>query len=370
MQWANTLFGQGLLDPEIEKRLTAQQKQRMGRGALMDAGLAMLAGSGWQSQPTTLGQGLAQGMQAGRASYAGQAQMMQEQQRQAQERAAAEARARAEAEYMASLPPEMRNMAQVLGVGAFAKSRADQENKLAVEREKAKSKDNRTSLQKEAEAIYPGDRKAQNAWIMQQRAKPTGTTVNINPGSSGELAQRFVTPEQRAQLGQMGIKLPAGVEYVWDKNGRPVALEGTMPNAAQQKADVANKGKSSSVQNAGMLFDQMEQLLDEGVNTGPISGSEVGGIPLGRMADYDRKTMFDAFTKQVSPSLRSVFRIPGEGALSDSEQKQYGLMLPQVTYPEEVNRQLIANLRVMLGNSVPQPDQDDDALINKYLSGN
>lgn len=371
MQWANTLFGQGLLDPEIEKRLTAQQKQRMGRGALMDAGLAMLAGSGWQSQPTTLGQGLAQGMQAGRYGYAQQAQMIAQQQQQQQERAAAEARARAEAEYMASLPPGMRKMAQVLGVGAFAKSRADQENKLAIERERAKSKDSRTTLQKnlEAQGLTPGTPAYQQA-MRTQLAKSTGTTVNVNSGAPSDMAQRFVTPEQRAHLGQMGIKLPAGVEYVWDKNGRPVALEGTMPNAAQQKADVANKGKSSSVQNAGMLFDQMEQLLDEGVNTGPISGSEVGGIPLGRMADYDRKTMFDAFTKQVSPSLRSVFRIPGEGALSDSEQKQYGLMLPQVTYPEEVNRQLIANLRVMLGNSVPQPDQDDDALINKYLSGN
>lgn len=185
MQWANTLFGQGLLDPEIEKRLTAQQKQRMGRGALMDAGLAMLAGSGWQSQPTTLGQGLAQGMQAGRYGYAQQAQMIAQQQQQQQERAAAEARARAEAEYMASLPPGMRKMAQVLGVGAFAKSRADQENKLAIERERAKSKDSRTTLQKnlEAQGLTPGTPAYQQA-MRTQLAKSTGTTVNVGAGPS------------------------------------------------------------------------------------------------------------------------------------------------------------------------------------------
>lgn len=117
MQWANNLFGYGLLDPELEKRLSEQQRLRMGRSALMDASAALLANSGWQSQPTTLGQGLGQALQAGRQSYGQQAQGALQQQ-------AAEAQKQQYEAWLSTLPPEQANMLRLLSPADAAKEAA------------------------------------------------------------------------------------------------------------------------------------------------------------------------------------------------------------------------------------------------------
>lgn len=356
MQWASKFFGTGVLPEDLERMLSQQQRSRMGSGALMDAGIAMLANSGYSSTPQSLGQILAQGLGAGRQSFAAQGQMQQEAMQRQQAEQAQRQQAQQYEAMLAQMPPEQAALYRMFSPQEGVKAIADQRGKIALEEAKAKAKGpTLTTLQREAAQLFPDDPGSQAAWIKEQRAKPVGTTVNVNSGQPlGDPTQRFLTPEQRAQLANAGINLPAGVQYTWDpKTGRPVAVEGTVPT----KEDKAGAGKVPAVNNANMLFDQMEELLDQGVATGPIAGSEIAGIPLGRAVDYDRKTLFDAFTKQVSPSLRAIFRIPGEGALSDSEQKQYNLMLPQVTYPESVNRALIANLRQLLANSVPQAEQ-------------
>lgn len=359
--WAS-LFGVGGQDDDL---WTEEERKRLQRARMQAMGSGLLEASGWSSTPVTFGQAWANASGRGQeAQQYAEAGLMQRRQMTA-EQAAQKQRQEAEAAFLQGLTPQQQQLAKVMGVGPFAKEQMGQHGKIAAEGAK------RTALQREAEQMYPGDTAKQAAWIQQVRAKPIGTTVNVGgQGVPQDPAQRFVTPEQRAVLQSQGIDLPEG-PYVWDKNGMPQRVEGPPRNAAQEKVDASNNAKAPDVQNANMLFDQMEQLLDQGVQTGPISGSQIAGVPLGRMVDYDRKTLFDAFVKQVSPSLRAVFRIPGEGALSDSEQKQYGLMLPSVEYPESVNRQLMANLRIMLQNKTAgQPEAaDDDELINKYLGG-
>lgn len=363
------LYGGGLLDPELEKRLTPEQRRQLQREAMIQGGAAMLAGSGWSETPITLGQALGAGAMAGRQAYAGGLSQMQQQQAEALKRQQAEQEREAANRYRQGLDPSTQALYDVLGPREYAKQDMQTRGKIAAEKAKTPSE---TTLARNLQAagLQPGTPEFQAA-MRQQLNKPTGTTVNVGGAGDPNRLGRLATPEEMDFMRQQGAVIPQGVVLQMTPQGwKPI--QGTGPTKAQQTVDAAAGGKSVAATNAGMLFDQMEQLLDEGLQTGPIAGSEIAGIPLGRAVDYDRKTLFDAFTKQVSPSLRTIFRIPGEGALSDSEQKQYGLMLPQITYPEEVNRQLMANLRQMLGNMAQQGQQpgaglDDDAEFNDVM---
>ena len=150
---AQRLFGGGVLDPELEKRLTDSQRQQMVNAGYLDAGLAMMAASGPSLQPVGFGQALAQGIGAGRQAYGQQAQALQAQQ-QAAERAA----------LIATLAPEQQRLVQLLGNDGL-KMYAEQQGRIELEREKAKSKDNRTALQKNLEAagLKPGSPEYQDA---------------------------------------------------------------------------------------------------------------------------------------------------------------------------------------------------------------
>jgi hypothetical protein len=73
----------------------------------------------------------------------------------------------------------------------------------------------------------------------------------------------------------------------------------------------------------------------------------VGGIvgKGGAVFDYKDAARFDNLREQLSTELRTVFRIPGEGTLSDREQAQYGIQLPNRNNPPEVNAAILKDLR-------------------------
>jgi hypothetical protein len=66
--------------------------------------------------------------------------------------------------------------------------------------------------------------------------------------------------------------------------------------------------------------------------------------PSGTIFDYGDKKLFNSRVQQLSTDLRTVYRIPGEGTLSDQEQAQYGLQLPSTDNPPEVNAQILNDL--------------------------
>jgi hypothetical protein len=71
-----------------------------------------------------------------------------------------------------------------------------------------------------------------------------------------------------------------------------------------------------------------------------------GGVKgtLSKVFDYEDATALDNLAQQISTELRTIFRIPGEGSLSDKEQAQYGLQLPSRNFSAEQNKQIMLDL--------------------------
>jgi hypothetical protein len=64
----------------------------------------------------------------------------------------------------------------------------------------------------------------------------------------------------------------------------------------------------------------------------------------GSIFDYKDATRFDNLREQLSTEMRTVFRIPGEGTLSDREQAQYGIQLPSRNNSPDVNRDILNDI--------------------------
>lgn len=337
MQWASKLFGMGLLDPELEKRLSEAQRQQMGGSSLMDAGIAMLANSGYSRMPTSTGQALAAGLGAGRASFAGQAQGLQQQM-------AAQAKMQQEEQQrqsiLAGLDPEIQRFAAGLSLPQLM----DVAKQSAGEKAKAMNRAPQTSNYAKAATdmgLTPGTPE-HAAMVRQLATQSKAPVVNVNTGAP-QFKVGPMTPDEAQAEG-----LPTDRRWQRLKDGRVEQIAGTQPT----KADEARNAKGPQAANAGMLMDQMQQSLDAGLTTGPWN--ELFGIPVGRWSSQD-KEQFEALKEQLSSQVRAIFRIPGEGTLSDREQAQYGLTLPSLDKRPETNMQLIQNLRQMISGYAGQP---------------
>lgn len=113
-----------------------------------------------------------------------------------------------------------------------------------------------------------------------------------------------------------------------------------------------NAGKAASFKNFNYLANNMTGEDDKG---GIISRTAQGGYfglggSLGSGTQAAKE--FDNNVEQMSTELRTVFKIPGEGALSDKEQAQYGIQLPKRGNDPELNRSIIRDLKVRMGNRV------------------
>jgi hypothetical protein len=113
-----------------------------------------------------------------------------------------------------------------------------------------------------------------------------------------------------------------------------------------------NAGKASSLKNFDYLATNM---LGEDGKSGTIGKTAQGGYfglggALGSGTQAAKE--FDNTVEQMSTELRTVFRIPGEGALSDKEQAQYGIQLPKRGNDADLNRKIITDLRVRMNNRV------------------
>lgn len=143
---------------------------------------------------------------------------------------------------------------------------------------------------------------------------------------------------------------PAGPDWKYDAGSdtwvKPPSAEfptgQTTPNA----------GKAASFKNFNYLANNMTGEDDKGgiiAKTAQGGYFGVGGL-LGGGTQAAKE--FDNNVEQMSTELRTVFRIPGEGALSDKEQAQYGIQLPKRGNDPELNRSIIRDLKVRMGNRV------------------
>lgn len=122
----------------------------------------------------------------------------------------------------------------------------------------------------------------------------------------------------------------------------PVIPPGTAARtAAAGTAEGQASGGQAAKAPAKASFDAALSNLRDSIKDTP-QGMVAG--PLGTVTSYGNKKLFQSRVQQLSTELRTVYRIPGEGTLSDQEQQQYGLQLPNTDFPPDVNDQILSDL--------------------------
>jgi hypothetical protein len=114
-----------------------------------------------------------------------------------------------------------------------------------------------------------------------------------------------------------------------------------------------NVGKVSALNNLSYLAKKFEGT-DE--TPGLLQTAQQGGWmgvsgAIGRVTNSQEAKAFENATEQMSTELRKIFRIPGEGALSDKEQAQYGIQLPKLGNDPKLNQEILNDLKVRAINS-------------------
>ena len=110
-------------------------------------------------------------------------------------------------------------------------------------------------------------------------------------------------------------------------------------------------GKERSVERVDAISSRIAKQLDQ-IDTGGPFG--IKGA-LSRITDSKDAKLFETYRQQLSGAIRSALRIPGEGTLSDYEQRQYGLQLPDLGQSKENNLQIIESLKeqVRIASDLP-----------------
>lgn len=124
--------------------------------------------------------------------------------------------------------------------------------------------------------------------------------------------------------------VPAGMKPMVDARGAAIGgAQGDQASKAPAKASME------------YVLSEMEKQLPETTQGG------IGGVvgKVGSVFDHKDAQRFDNLREQLSTELRTVFRIPGEGTLSDREQAQYGVQLPSRDNHPSVNQKILNDLR-------------------------
>jgi hypothetical protein len=122
---------------------------------------------------------------------------------------------------------------------------------------------------------------------------------------------------------------------------------------AQGTADVEGAGKRGAARGLEYVIQQFRGQMLRTPQGGPMGA--VGMI--GSVTQSQEARRFNNLREQLSTELRTVFRIPGEGTLSDREQAQYGVQLPDVKNSPDTNEAILqdvqARVAARLGQSAP-----------------
>ncbi len=131
--------------------------------------------------------------------------------------------------------------------------------------------------------------------------------------------------------------------YNWNGDIVPA---GTKPRAdamgkAIGEAEGAQTAKAPVKASMDYVISQFEPILEKTMQGGLFGASGKAGTVL----DKKDKERFENLREQMSTELRTVFRIPGEGTLTEKEQQQYGVQLPHTDNEVETNRQILKDIR-------------------------
>lgn len=196
--------------------------------------------------------------------------------------------------------------------------------------------------------------------MMQQRMqRPTSLEQNLTAAGlergTPEFQQAMMTAINRpqVQIGGPQIKPPTG--YMLNPEGTgvvpipgmpPIQKELTAEQKILNKIEEEKQQKASTVESVNYIA---REFFGSKQNPGAIDRVSSGGFmnyksKLAPYIDKKDKDYFESLQRQLSSQLRAIFRIPGEGSLSDKEQADYQLMLPSIQYDPETNKKVLSNL--------------------------
>jgi hypothetical protein len=158
------------------------------------------------------------------------------------------------------------------------------------------------------------------------------------------------------------------------RRGQDISAETARRNA-QLAADTMRQRGNGAKEPVLNSLDYVADKMREALKNTPTGGAMGIKGRAGSIFDYQDASEVDNLRQQLSTELRTIFRIPGEGALSDKEQEQYGMQLPDRKFSPEINEKIITDIqnRARLRMSKPllnqEAGQDNsfDMYMNQYL---
>jgi hypothetical protein len=131
--------------------------------------------------------------------------------------------------------------------------------------------------------------------------------------------------------------------YSWSGNIVPAGQKARAEATGKAEGEAVGSQAAKTPAQASMeyVLGRFEKQLPKTMQGG------IGGVTgkVGSVFDYKDKQSFENLREQLSTEIRTVFRIPGEGTLSDREQQQYGVQLPSTNNHPDVNQQILADIR-------------------------
>lgn len=163
-------------------------------------------------------------------------------------------------------------------------------------------------------------------------AAPVARAGGAAPASAGGARFRTLTPEEVS-----ANQLPAGTSAQLDTQTGQIKILSAVP--ATQRAGESAKGTAVT-----RVDSVAEKIIGQMANV--RTGGPLGVVgALSRVFDSQDAKLFESYRQQLSSALRTALRIPGEGALSDFEQRQYGLQLPELGQNRENNVAILRSLQ-------------------------
>lgn len=178
--------------------------------------------------------------------------------------------------------------------------------------------------------------------------------------------KRYVTPRQEFSPSFQNVTrtLPDGSTQQGTFNTRTGQYDwqgSIIPGGTRERVGAQGKAigeaqggqvaKQPTEKSLGYVIDRFDKVIEKTPQGG------LGGVKgkIGAITNYDDAKEFDNLREQLSTELRTNFRIPGEGTLSDQEQRQYGVQLPSRDNPAKLNRQILKDLKARTSLRINTP---------------
>lgn len=265
-------------------------------------------------------------------------QFNQEQQALREAEAEKTRQAQAMQEFMSTLEPEEARMAAVLG--------PDYAKQIMQQRAAALGGDQPAGVQ---EFLFNQG----NPEYMKFRQK----LASLSPEAQAAAAygKAFQSETGRAEGGYQS-RFSAGetarVVQEGAETGRSAAQS---QQARQEKAPVLGAVNYLAQQFLGDPTTNTPGAIDK-LYSGGFMGAKSMAAPI---VDRQDRNNFESLKRQLSTQLRVIFRIPGEGTLSDRDQQDNNLMLPSVEYDPATNKAIMKNLLEIINIRTSQTPENN-----------